>query len=387
MQATISTKTLKHAAVIGRETVWRDSKIRDYGYGGWVRVHVENGTATLSGSDMDSDCFVTMPATDTLSGLMTMQADTFHKAVMAAAKSKAPAVRIANGGDVATIGAITMPCDAPADDKIVTPTPLEEQAPAEATIIMGQQGLFDMLTAVRSAVSTEETRYYLNGVYLQCHNGQLRAVATDGHRLATYDSRLKVEWPEHWDNPTIDGGSRVNVIVPAKLVDLILRTLKASTREERATIELTISRITVTMGATVIAGKLIDGTYPDYQRVGGGGTITMAGFDLATIGATIKAASLERGESKVVLRREGCEIRTGAGGSTRHALAGVTWDAPAIAFNPTHIRDIAQSYGDRATEVDVSMADGPDKLGATSPALITAPGSGLRWVLMPLRID
>lgn len=161
MQCTIDTNALKHAAIIGRETVWRDSKIRDYGYGGWIQLHATNGpardAAVLTGSDIDSEFRVVMPADVAQAGTMTMQAVTFHKAVMAAAKSKAPAVRIANGGDVATIGAITIPCDAPADDEIVKPTPLEEQAPAEASIIMGQQGLFDMLSAVRSAVSHEET--------------------------------------------------------------------------------------------------------------------------------------------------------------------------------------------------------------------------------------
>ncbi len=117
------------------------------------------------------------------------------------------------------------------------------------------RGLIDR---TRFAISTEETRYYLNGIYLHVAEAgagaMLRAVATDGHRLA----RVQTELP--------DGAAGMpGVIVPRKTINE-LRKLLDETAED---VELSLSetRIQFVVGSVMLTSKLIDGTFPEYDRV------------------------------------------------------------------------------------------------------------------------
>lgn len=101
----------------------------------------------------------------------------------------------------------------------------------------------------KGAVSTEETRYYLNGIYLHSSEGTLRAVATDGHRMAVVDSPIET---------TMEG-----VIVPRKTVAVMDKLLT----DGECKISASQTKILFEIGDTVIASKVIDGTFPDYTRV------------------------------------------------------------------------------------------------------------------------
>ncbi len=110
----------------------------------------------------------------------------------------------------------------------------------------------------RFAVSTEETRYYLNGVYLHVAEDEgtphLRAVATDGHRLARIDGDLP---------PGAEAAP--GVIVPRKTVGELLKMLA----DDDAVVEVSVSetKIRFGVGDLVLTSKVIDGAFPDYQRV------------------------------------------------------------------------------------------------------------------------
>ncbi|MBK0400013.1 DNA polymerase III subunit beta [Limibaculum sp. M0105] len=108
------------------------------------------------------------------------------------------------------------------------------------------------------AVSTEETRYYLNGVYLHVAEGAegkvLRAVATDGHRLARIDM------------PLPDGAEGApGVIVPRKTVGELRKLLENDDAE--LTISVSETKIRFSVDALVLTSKVIDGAFPDYSRV------------------------------------------------------------------------------------------------------------------------
>ena len=108
------------------------------------------------------------------------------------------------------------------------------------------------------AISTEETRYYLNGIYLHTAGSAkaqtLRGVATDGHRLAQIDL------------PLPKGASGMpGVIVPRKTVGEVQRLIEDT--EAEVGIELSQGKIRFTIGNVVLTSKLIDGTFPDYGRV------------------------------------------------------------------------------------------------------------------------
>ncbi|MBN9011592.1 MAG: DNA polymerase III subunit beta, partial [Rhizobiales bacterium] len=115
-----------------------------------------------------------------------------------------------------------------------------------------------LIDRTQFAISTEETRYYLNGIYLHAAGSAksetLRAVATDGHRLAQVDL------------PLPKGASGVpGVIVPRKTVGEVQRLIEDA--EAEVTIELSQGKIRFTLGNVVLTSKLIDGTFPDYGRV------------------------------------------------------------------------------------------------------------------------
>ena len=115
-----------------------------------------------------------------------------------------------------------------------------------------------LIDRTQFAISTEETRYYLNGIYLHAvkvaGKSMLRAVATDGHRLA----QAQMDAPAGAEEMT-------GVIVPRKAVGEIQKLVE----EPDATVDVEVSdtKIRITIGPLVLTSKLIDGTFPDYERV------------------------------------------------------------------------------------------------------------------------
>jgi len=115
-----------------------------------------------------------------------------------------------------------------------------------------------LIDRTRFAISTEETRYYLNGIYLHATKADevpvIRAVATDGHRLA----RMEMVLPE-------GAAGMPGIIIPRKTV-LELRKLVEESEEE-VQIGLGETKIRLAVGEAALTSKLIDGTFPDYDRV------------------------------------------------------------------------------------------------------------------------
>ncbi len=120
--------------------------------------------------------------------------------------------------------------------------------------VVGASEFATLIHYTKLAISTEETRYYLNGIYMHESEGSLFAVSTDGHRLA------KALTPIGADASGIPG-----VIIPRKTV-LELQKLLDETDDD-VTIRLSENIIEFSMKSAVITSKLIDGTFPEYERV------------------------------------------------------------------------------------------------------------------------
>lgn len=112
--------------------------------------------------------------------------------------------------------------------------------------------LLTLFSRVAYAQAKGDVRFYLNGIYLKNEEGRLTAVATDGHRLASYQIPLE------------DDSEPFAIIIPSQAVAEILRLLKD---EETCTLDVAPSSLRLTLGASQITTKLIDGRYPDYQRI------------------------------------------------------------------------------------------------------------------------
>ncbi len=118
--------------------------------------------------------------------------------------------------------------------------------------------LAQLIERTQFAISNEETRYYLNGIYMHTieHEGEtlLRAVATDGHRMA----RAQTKAPK-------DADGIAGIIIPRKTISEVQKLIDGETGDVE--IELSASKIRFSIGSVILLSKLIEGTFPDYDRV------------------------------------------------------------------------------------------------------------------------
>lgn len=132
--------------------------------------------------------------------------------------------------------------------------PLVEAAESEVTLTMPQNVFKSLLEQTAFAMARQDVRYYLNGVLLEAQQDRLRAVATDGHRLALCDVDV-----------AIPAEVKKQLIIPRKGVQELLRLVG----ETDADMEIVMGKnqIRITVDNYVFTSKLIDGKYPDYNRV------------------------------------------------------------------------------------------------------------------------
>lgn len=132
--------------------------------------------------------------------------------------------------------------------------PTIEPAKASDQVSLPIKVLKQLIEKTHFAMAQQDVRYYLNGLLLEFRPGRIRAVATDGHRLALCDG-------------SFDGGKGLDlqVILPRKAVLELGRLLDDST--ELAELEISNSHLRVRLGKSSFTTKLIDGRFPDYERV------------------------------------------------------------------------------------------------------------------------
>src|SRR3712207_5492551 len=154
-----------------------------------------------------------------------------------------------------------------------------------------------LIEKTQFAISTEETRYYLNGIYFHTLDVSglpvLRAVATDGHRLA----RIEIAAPSGSEGMP-------GVIIPRKAVAEIVKLVEDGS--ETITVELSSAKVRLTFDGVVLTSKLIDGSFPDYQRVipaGNDKILVVERADFAKAVDRVSTISSERGRA-VKLRSE-----------------------------------------------------------------------------------
>ncbi|MBX7534114.1 MULTISPECIES: DNA polymerase III subunit beta [Qipengyuania] len=240
--------------------------------------------------------------------------------------------------------------------------------------------LAEMIDRTRFAISTEETRYYLNGIFLHVSDEDqpvLKAAATDGHRLA----RFTLARPEGAEGMP-------DVIVPRKAV-AELRKLLDEKMDGDVQIDLSASKIRFTLGGeggVVLTSKLIDGTFPDYSRVIPTGNDKLlkidpksffAGVDRVATIATEKTRAVKMGLDK---DRVTLTVTSPDNGTASEELAAEYGaDGFEIGFNAGYLKDILSQID--SDEVEIHLAD------AGAPTLIRKnDDSPALYVLMPMRV-
>lgn len=239
---------------------------------------------------------------------------------------------------------------------------------------------FTMPTAVLSvllgkttfAISSEETRYYLNGVYLHVAGDALVAVATDGHRLSKASVRLP------------DGASGMpGGIVPRKAVGELLRLCEAG---GDAFVEVSDTKIRVAIGSVVLTSKLIDGAFPDYNRVIPTGNNKVAQVNKAALAPAVDRVMTVANELGRAVRMSfddgivRLSVNNPDGGEAVDEVD-CAYDSASldIGFNGRYLLDALANIG--AEAVEIALAD------PGSPTIFRAPDSADHLiVLMPRRV-
>jgi DNA polymerase-3 subunit beta len=234
-----------------------------------------------------------------------------------------------------------------------------------------------LIDKTQFAISTEETRYYLNGIYLHTagtgKNATLRAVATDGHRLA----QVELSLPQ-------GAAGMPGIIVPRKTVGEVQRLIEAG--EGEVAIEMSAGKIRFSIGDVVLTSKLIDGTFPDYARVipaNNDKSLTVDKKDFEAAVDRVSTVSSERGRA-VKLSITGGRLTLSvtnpdSGSATEELEVEYEADPLDIGFNSRYLLDIAaQIEGEVAV---LKLAD------PGSPTLIQdKDAKGALYVLMPMRV-
>src|SRR5260370_30297183 len=221
-----------------------------------VLITAQKGRLSLAATDMDLAITEQVEASAAKAGTTTALAHTLYGIVRKLPDGAQVELEPASDGSTLVIRAgrsrFTLQCLPPADFPAMSEGALPHRFQLPATDLKG------IIDRTRVAISNEETRYYLNGIYFHAAKAGgtdvLRGVATDGHRLA----RVEVPLPK--------GASEIpGIIVPRKTVNEVRKLLDES--DGSVDIELSDTRIRFATGGVTLVSKLIDGTFPDYERV------------------------------------------------------------------------------------------------------------------------
>lgn len=258
-----------------------------------------------------------------------------------------------------------------------------------ASVEVSTDTLREMFQRVKFAISTEETRYYLNGIYLHRVGERINAVATDGHRLALL--RMKTGGVESLFPEDGDG-----IIVPRVAIAAILANLPKQGDNRPAKFSMAkqddqkwVPHIQVQIGDGdfVLTTKMIDGTYPDYNRVvpDVDGSYGEVQFDRNIAARIFRMVGRVAGEKIVCTKLEidngGISVKTSEHYGNVHArfAAAYNGDPKETGFNANYAVDMCANL--RGDVVKMSILD------ASSPVLITTEADpDFSIVQMPMRI-
>lgn len=240
--------------------------------------------------------------------------------------------------------------------------------------VLTRDALEKLFGKTQFAISTEETRYYLNGVFLHRSETKLRAVATDGHRLA----RVDVDAPDGSDGMP-------PVIVPRKTVALVVSNLLGYADEVRVRVNAT--KIVFTAGPWQLVSKLIDGTFPDYGRVipqGNNNIATLPTREFMASVDRVQTLTADKGRAAALMFNEGVLSLTVTNNDVGEAQDEIEVeyagpDGFKIGFNTKYLHDILSEVP--SEKCNLAMSD------PGSPALFSTPDDqSMVFVLMPMRV-
>lgn len=252
--------------------------------------------------------------------------------------------------------------------------PRMAEATGQATVLKLTQKQFKrQLALVQYAMAQQDIRYYLNGLLLVAQNGELRLVATDGHRLA-------------YASEDIGGGQqeRIEVILPRKTVLELSRQL--ADNDEALEISLTPAQARFSFGNVEFVSKLIDGKFPDYERVIPQHQSKIIPLERSMLQHSLQRAAILTNEKfrgvRLVLSPGSLKIlSTNAENEEAQEEIEIEYSGEEldVGFNVNYLLDVLNNVS--AETIEVRLAD------SNSSALMMLPGNDrFKYVVMPMRI-
>lgn len=226
-----------------------------------------------------------------------------------------------------------------------------------------------MIDRVKFAMSVDDGRYYLTGVYIHSSGALLKCVATDGHRLAVCEH----DKPEGFE---LENG----VIIPRKTIGEVQKILAETNGD--ITVSINPNKIGFMIGDIFIQSKLIDGTYPDYERVIPQGNDNLLTVDVASFVSAVDRVSIVSNEKtraiKIELMPNELSLSSGSNGSNAKDTIDATFEGEPmdIGFNSKYLLEIMQQIGAKDTSI---------MLGSSGNPAVIKDGNAL-FVLMPMRV-
>ncbi len=340
-----------------------------------VLIEAEGSDVMFRATDLDIEVVDKAPAQVERAGATTVSATTLHEIVrklpdgaLVTLTSDAAAGRLTVEAGRSNFSLATLPKE---DFPVMASSEYASNFSIQASKL---RRLFDKS---KFAISTEETRYYLNGVYMHVSNGEdgkvLRCVATDGHRLARIDTDLPAGAE---DMP--------GVIVPRKTVGELRKLLDDD--EMKIAVSVSETKVRFATPEITLTSKVIDGTFPDYTRVipqGNTRKLEVDASDFARAVDRVATVSSERSRAvKLQLDEDRLILSVNApdsGAAEEELAVSYNDERLEIGFNAKYLLEIA-SQVDRENAVFMFNSSGDPTLMREGNDMSAV------YVVMPMRV-
>jgi len=350
-----------------KATIERATLLKSLGH---VQSVVERrNTIPILSTDLDLQVDESVPAQVSQAGATTVSAHTFFDIVRKLPEGSQVEISAAEGKMQVVAGRARFNLSTlPRDD---FPVIAEGELPTRFELPAAT--LRQIIDKTRFAISSEETRYYLMGIFLHVADEKLKAAATDGHRLA----RITLDKPEGADGMP-------DIIIPKKCVGELRKLLD----EVEGTVEISLSatKVRFGLGNAVLTSKLIDGTFPDYNRVIPTGNDKLLRLDpksfMAGVDRVATIASEKTRAVKMAVDRDKVTLSVTSpenGLAVEELPADYGSDNLEIGFNARYLMDILHEIEGDIVEVHLADAAAPTLLRENDK-------SSALYVLMPMRV-
>ena len=337
-----------------------------------VLIESDASKVSFTATDMDMDIVETVGCIVSSQGKLTVSAHTLYDIVR----------KLPDGSEI-QIELIDLNVEVSAGkSRFILPTLPVDDYPIMTEIEKGNEfsleavDLANLIDNTKFAISSEETRYYLNGIYLHVpdiKSDKLRAVATDGHRLA----QAEVPIPKGAENMP-------GVILPRKAVGEVRKLIDST--DGLVTIIISKTKAKFIFPTSILTTKLIDGSFPDYQRVvpkENLNKLLVSNSHFSKAIDRVSTVSMEKSRAvKLSLSNNVLLLQVNShdlGNASEELDVNYTSDPIDIGFNSRYLLDISGQI--QGKDIELSLSD------SASPALITDPDQeGVIFVLMPMRV-